>query len=602
MTGNSTSQDVVLAGTLEELAARGRLVVRGRHRPVLVVLDRGRVVALDDRCPHMGFPLDRGTIEDGILTCPWHHARFDVSSGCAFDLWADDVPTCPVEVRDGVVWVQPTFGYPDPAGHWCRRLDDGMAHDLGLVVAKATAGLLGAGTPPAAVVRQAALFGASNRDGWGVGLTILTALGNLLPFLPDEETHLALFHGCRRVAADCDGQPPRRERAPLASATDPATLKRWLRRWVAVRHRDGAERTLLTAVAASTPPAALADMLLAAATDRAFADGGHALDFINKAFECLDLIGWEHAAAILPTVAGHMVEARGAEETSAWRQPVDLIALLERTFAELPALFTHGRGRGPWNGHAALASRLLGDDPAAIVGALEDAIRAGAVPADLSKALAYAAALRVARFGTANEHGDWQTAHHAFTYANAVHQGLKRIGAGDPGEPGDPEAVRGVFHGAMAVYLTRYLNVPPARLPGETGNQLEDLPTDGQALRAALLDALDRRHQVDAAGQLVARYLMLGHSAESLIATLARALLREDAGFHAFQMLEAGVRQCREWGGTDQGRHVLIAVTRYLAAHSPTERTAYQTADIARRLMRGAQLHEEAVTAATASH
>ena len=45
-------------------------------------------------------------------------------------------------------------------------------------------------------MRQAALFGARNRDGWGIGLTILTALGNLLPLLPEEETHLALFHGC----------------------------------------------------------------------------------------------------------------------------------------------------------------------------------------------------------------------------------------------------------------------------------------------------------------------------------------------------------------------------------------------------------------------
>ena len=34
-------------------------------------------------------------------------------------------------------------------------------------------------------------------------------------------------------------------------------------------------------------------------------------------------------------------------------------------------------------------------------------------------------------------------------------------------------------------------------------------------------------------------------------------------------------------------------MTRYLAAHSPTERAAYQTAEIARRLMRGGQLHEE---------
>jgi hypothetical protein len=56
------------------------------------------------------------------------------------------------------------------------------------------------------------------------------------------------------------------------------------------------------------------------------------------------------------------------------------------------------------------------------------AARDGASPADLGRALAYAAALRVARFGAANEHSDWETAHHVFTYATAVHQALKRIG------------------------------------------------------------------------------------------------------------------------------------------------------------------------------
>jgi len=63
----------------------------------------------------MGFPLDRGSVEDGTLTCHWHHARFDLASGCSFDLWADDVPTCPTEVRDGEVWVRPIFGHADPA-------------------------------------------------------------------------------------------------------------------------------------------------------------------------------------------------------------------------------------------------------------------------------------------------------------------------------------------------------------------------------------------------------------------------------------------------------------------------------------------------------
>jgi hypothetical protein len=226
------------------------------------------------------------------------------------------------------------------------------------------------------------------------------------------------------------------------------------------------------------------------------------------------------------------------------------------------------------------------------VEALKTAIRAGAAPADLSRSLAYAAALRVARFGNANEHADWETAHHVFTYANAVDQMLKRIGTAHSDD--HVAAVRGVLHGAMALYRTRYHNVPPARIPGEGGEQLDELPADAEMIRAALLDAFDRQRQVDLAARLVARHFTLGHSPQALIATLARALLREDAGFHAYQMLEAGVRQFAAWGDTDEGRHILIAVARYLAAHSPTERAALQTADIARRLMRGGELHQEA--------
>jgi len=410
--------------------------------------------------------------------------------------------------------------------------------------------------------------------------------------LPEEEANLALFHGARRVAADCDGEAPRRERAPLGSRPVLAVLKRWLRYWTNVRHREAAERTLLTAIAAGLSPAVLANAVLAADTERAFADTGHSLDFINKAFECLDLIGWEHAATLLPTVVGQMVASRGAEESTAWRQPVDLVALCGEAASQLPELFAAGRDIHDWSDHTALAQELLGDDPARIIDALKAAIRAGAAPADLGQSVAYGAALRVARFGKANEHADWETAHHVFTYANAVHQMLKRIGTANT--DGHVTVARGVLHGAMALYLARYLNVPPARIPDEGGGQLDDLPADAQTIRAALLDAFDRQRQVDLAARLVARHLTLGHSPQTLIATLAHAALREDAGFHAYQMLEAGVRQFAAWGKTDEGRNILIAVTRYLAAHSPTERAALQTADIARRLMRGGELHLQA--------
>jgi nitrite reductase/ring-hydroxylating ferredoxin subunit len=590
---NDTTPDCFLACTLKQLQAKGSLLVRGSHRPVLVVFDRGRVFALDNRCPHMGFPLDRGTIEDGILTCHWHHARFDLASGCAFDLWADDVPTCPVELRGQEVWLRADFGHRDPIGHWCHRLEEGMAHDLGLVIAKAIRQLLAAGVAPAEILRQAALFGTRNRDGWGTGMTILTALGGLLPLLPEEDAYLALFQGARQVATDCDGEPPRRECSPLASRPDFASLKRWLRQWNSVHHRAGAERTLHTAIAADATPAALAELLFAAETDRIFADGGHSLDFINKAFECLDPIGWEHAASVLPTVVGQMVSARGAEESPQWRRPIDLAALLERAFAELPMLAAQGRSRPSWQGHRELTRRLLDEHPAAVVEALKEAIRAGARPVDLGQALAYAAALRLARFGLSNEHSDWESAHHVFTYCNAVHQALERVDARDRDRMESPEVLRGVFHGAMAVYLTRYLNIPPAPIPGDDGERLEGLPSEPDILQRELLGAFDCQHQVDRAARLVARYLLLDHPPGPLITTLAHAVLREDAGFHAYQMLEAGVRQYHEWGGGDAGRHILVAIARYLAAHSPTERASYQTALIARRLLSGRALHEE---------
>ena len=159
------NMDFTLAGILEEVKAKGRIVVHGPHRPILVVYDRGRVFALDNRCPHMGFPLDRGSVEDGILTCHWHHARFDLESGCTFDLWADDTPTFPIEVRDGEVWVKTTFSYADPTTYYANGSTTRQGHDIGLVIAKAVQGQLAAGARRRAdVAAQAVLFGAHNRD------------------------------------------------------------------------------------------------------------------------------------------------------------------------------------------------------------------------------------------------------------------------------------------------------------------------------------------------------------------------------------------------------------------------------------------------------
>jgi hypothetical protein len=99
-------------------------------------------------------------------------------------------------------------------------------------------------------VRDAALFGGAHARWLRHRHDHPDGARKVLPVLGDEERYLALFHGIRRVAADCAGQVPRRERAPRhGEAAPPSTLRRWFRQWVEVRHRDAAQRTLLTVIA-----------------------------------------------------------------------------------------------------------------------------------------------------------------------------------------------------------------------------------------------------------------------------------------------------------------------------------------------------------------
>jgi nitrite reductase/ring-hydroxylating ferredoxin subunit len=572
----------VRAARLDDVRTAGRASVRVAGHSLALFFQDGRVHAVDNRCPHMGFPLHRGTLQDGILTCHWHHARFDLESGGTFDQFADEARVFPVEVRDGEVWVDLSPREDRPA-YLRQRLREGLERNISLVVAKSAIGLLSTGEDPAEPFRAGLEFGASyRRAGWGQGLTIHACMMNLLPHLRTEDRSRALYHGLSAVSRDTAGQPPRFVLHPLPTETvDLATLKGWFRRFVEVRDSEGAERCIVSAVRAGADHALMADMLFSAATDHRYLDSGHVLDFTNKAFEALDVTGWSHAETVLSSLAEGYVGARRMEESNSWRNPVDLVEILEDAFERLPNTMEETRsGRRRWEGREELAAVLLEEEPKDIAEALLEALREGASEEELAGAVAYAAALRIARFPTTNEFGDWDTALHTFTFSNAVYQGLRRIPSG--------ELLRGVFDAAMSVHLDRFLNVPPARLPEPDGSKRAP-----EELLASLPMLLDERQRVDAAGELVASYLHGRGDADWLLAVMGSLLLREDRNFHTIQVVEAAFRQHAHLRDTTAGTHMLVAAARYLAAHSPTMRSQGQTYDIARRLSRGEILYEE---------
>ena len=495
-------------GQRDDLMAKGQLTAKLGSQPVCVFWSDGRAYAVDDRCPHMGFPLHRGTVENGLLTCHWHHARFDLDSGGTLDPFADDVRSYPVEVDgdDVVVVVEPAA---DRAAHLRRRLDEGLEQGLTLVMAKAVLGLVDALGPDEAA---AASCGAGRRvrhplPGAGLGVGAHRAdrpWPTCSTGLDPEDRVLALVHGLTFVSRDTRGHAPRFALEPLRRRPAARRLAAWYRRFVDTRSGDAAERSLASAVQTGLAAAELAAIMGAAATDHVFLDGGHTIDFTNKAFEVLDHVGWEHAGAVAAHPGppdGGGVPSRGE------RQPGAIPTTWPACSPGRPTPCRPGwRRSGPRTFAGdddvdALAWVILGDDPAEIVAALDRAVdgrrhRGGAGPGG-----------RLRRRPAGDPLPHPERPRRLGRRPPRLHRGQRRAPAGAAG--GDAGAGPGRLPGrpqGLPRPVPQRPGRPAAGPPGRRG------PTAPAAGLGGLQACWDQQDMVDEAGAIVYGWLAAGGS------------------------------------------------------------------------------------------
>jgi len=299
------------------------------------VRDGDAVHAVDDRCPHQGYPLSQGEARGGVLTCAWHNWKFDLATGaCAFG--GEPVRRYATRVEDGRVRLDLAVDRGAEVRRLVASLRDALARDataralrdglrlgeLGLP-APAAAAALG---PLATAFEVLALDGAERAEyGFDHGLAMLadvTSWAERGLVLPEEAFVLAAHavaepnlhlpvRGAPRPGAGVD------PRASLAALTDldgkdvPPVVDA-----LVAERRDEAEARV-RAIAEHRGPDAAVSALLPFVTRHLY-DYGHGAIFLAKALELARrfpvaaveifasvtvMLGWATAETALPPFA-----------------------------------------------------------------------------------------------------------------------------------------------------------------------------------------------------------------------------------------------------------------------------------------------------------
>lgn len=90
---------------VEDLPEGRVMTATAEHQVVCLTHFEGKFSALDNRCPHQGGPLGEGSIENGLLRCPWHGWDYDPCTGLAPGFDDGGVDTFLTKVEDGAVYV-----------------------------------------------------------------------------------------------------------------------------------------------------------------------------------------------------------------------------------------------------------------------------------------------------------------------------------------------------------------------------------------------------------------------------------------------------------------------------------------------------------------
>lgn len=476
-------------------------VIRLNEAPVLLHLTSEGVVAIDNRCPHMGYPLSQGTLQSGRLECHWHHWRFDASSGGCLTAGGDDVPSYETQISpEGHLLIQDTPRQPARTA-----LQQGLEEASSYLLAKAVRQEIGKHNK----TNEIASHGVARFIAVGGTFSAAMIILNISAKEAAKEAslaHLALTHGLVEIARHTKNRPPRIiEPALLHSNTPSERLHQWFLQSLEERDPKPAERLLRTQYQRTHNLEEITSWVLDAMSRHLFLATGHVLDQLRHAYELAKR--YPHLAVdLILSVLPAITTAERHEEDPAW---ADLLPELQKSQVKEDWFNSQCETGSPPD-----PDLFLQDNWPVLFATVMQNVQEHSLQ-EWTFAFFIAARRRYQQVPLKNEM-DWDDAHHAVVYAYSLYKLSLYL-------PQAPALYRTFLQGASYLYLIRFINQPLAQIAKKTlpSSTMDDLPT--------LFAAGD----VNTVGEMA-----LSLPADLIESALRSLALHEDLGFHGFQSLE----------------------------------------------------------------
>jgi nitrite reductase/ring-hydroxylating ferredoxin subunit len=101
--------DLVRVARTDQVTSGQRRLVRVNGQEIAVFNHEGTIYAISNTCPHSTGPLVEGRLFGTMITCPWHGAQFDITTGlCHGGPATSDVTTYAVQIKDNAIFLEVT--------------------------------------------------------------------------------------------------------------------------------------------------------------------------------------------------------------------------------------------------------------------------------------------------------------------------------------------------------------------------------------------------------------------------------------------------------------------------------------------------------------